>query len=176
MNLSEWGKIAKAIKHYYPREAVLPDAEAMSLWYDALKDIDYAVMSTGLKKWVMTNRFSPQIADLREMAVETKEGVTGGWDQAWGSVRTAIRRYGYYQPEEALESLDDLTRDAVNAIGFRELCISENPMADRAHFQRIYENLARRQKEDRQISERVRTMIGTLQGGSNARIERKDDV
>ena len=176
MDLSEWGKIAKAIKHYYPREAVLPDAEAMSLWYDALKDIDYSVMSTALKKWVMTNRFSPQIADLREMCLGAVGGLADDWNVAWGSVKNAIQRYGYYQSDKALESLDDLTRTAVNEIGFRELCVSENPMADSAHFQRIYENLAKRKKEDAQIAQSVRERIELLRGGANGLLERKDNV
>lgn len=163
MTLAEFAKIAKAIKAYYPRETVLPTEESVMLWYDMLKDIDYEAMSIGLKKWVSTNKFSPQVSDLREMvaSVAVKEDL--GWEEAWGTVVNAIRRYGYYQQESALASLDELTRKAVNIMNFRELCLSENVMADRSQFRDIYSNLANRKKQDAQIPGYLHEIIGKIQ-------------
>lgn len=163
MDISEWGKIAKAIKAYYPREAVLPNEEAVLLWYDALSDLDYNVVMVALKKWAMTQKFSPQISDLRSISASVANERIPDWDEAWADVTKAISYYGYYRQDEALEMMDELTLKAVKTLGYRELCMSENPMADRAQFQRVYENLAKRKREDEQISPTIRAMIDRLQ-------------
>lgn len=162
MTLAEFAKIAKAIKAYYPRETVLPTEESVMLWYDALQDIDYEPMMIGLKKWVSTNKFAPQVSDLRETVAEISNEPLLGWEEAWGTVMRAIRDYGYYQQEAALASLDDLTRQAVKIMSFRELCISENAMADRAQFRDIYTNLATRKKQDEQIPTYLHDLIGEI--------------
>lgn len=68
MNKFEFSNIVKAIRTYYPKETILPNDEAMTLWYDQLKDLDYKATAEGLKKWVAVERWSPSIADLREAA------------------------------------------------------------------------------------------------------------
>ncbi len=159
MTLAEFAKIAKAIKAYYPRETVLPTEESVLLWYDILQDIDYEAMMIGLKKWVTTNKFAPQVSDLREMVAEISAPPVLGWEEAWGAVLDAIRRYGYYQQDAALDSLDELTRQAVKIMNFREICLSENVMADRAQFRDIYNNIANRKKQDAQIPAYLHEMI-----------------
>lgn len=162
MTLAEFAKIAKAIKAYYPRETVLPTEESVLLWYDILKDIDYEAMMIGLKKWVTTNKFAPQVSDLREMVAEISNEPILGWEEAWGKVLEAIRAYGYYQQEKAMASLDDLTRQAVKIMNFRDLCLSENIMADRSQFRDIYTNLANRKRQDAQIPVYLHDMINEI--------------
>ena len=162
MTLAEFAKIAKAIKAYYPRETVLPTEESVMLWYDALQDIDYEPMMIGLKKWVTTNKFAPQVSDLREMVAEISNAPVLGWEEAWGTVLMAIRNFGYYQQEAAVASLDELTRQAVKIMNFRDLCLSENAMADRAQFRDIYTNLATRKKQDAQIPTYLHDLISEI--------------
>lgn len=163
MTMAEFAKIAKAVKAYYPRETVMPTEESVLLWYDALKDIDYEAMSIGLKKWVMTNKFAPQVSELRETVASVATPRYLGWEEAWGTVIEAIRGYGFYQQEKALASLDEVTRKAVKIMRFTDLCMSENPMADRAQFRQIYENLVEREKQDAQIPQYLHEMIAEIQ-------------
>ena len=75
----------KAISTYYPKETILPNDEAMTLWYDQLKDLDYKATSEALKKWVAVERWSPSIADLRAGAAAEAE-------TAWIERRIAQQR------------------------------------------------------------------------------------
>lgn len=169
MDKREFASIAMALRTYYPRENLLPNDQAAALWFEQLQDLDYKVAEAALKKWVATNKWSPSIAELREAATEVRNGKTPDWGEAWESVRRAIRRFGSYNPKEAMDSLDDLTREAVKRIGFVDLCMSENPTAERANFRMVYETLARRRKEDAQIPAPLLQLINSIQ--NNNRLE-----
>ncbi len=156
MNKSEFSRIAMAIKTYFPREYVLPNQQAIDLWYAELKDLDFNVASLALRKYVNTEKFPPTIADLRRLATECLQGQTEDWGKGWEATVKAIHRYGYYRQEEALQSLSELTRKTVQRLGFKELCMSENLMNDRANFRMIYEQLVNRDKVDKQINPAIK--------------------
>ena len=165
MTKKEFINIAKALKTYYPKENLLQTDEAVVLWYEQLKDIDYTVLSNCLIKWVSTNKWSPTIADLRELATGA-DNLPQSPD-AWEEVKTAIHKYGHWNIQAALDSLSPLTRKTVEKIGFYELCASENEIADRAHFMQMYNIMAEREKKDRQIQPEVKARLETLLNNQN---------
>lgn len=152
MNKQEFSLFAMALKTYYPREALLPNNQAMELWFRELCDIPYNVAEMALRKWVATNKWSPSIADIREMTSNIVNGEQMTWGEAWEKVLEAIRRFGHRNQGEALASLDPLTRRCVEGIGFMELCMSENIMVERAHFQRLFEVYSKREQVNKQIA------------------------
>lgn len=163
MDKREFATFAMALQTYYPREQLLPNQQAMELWYRELKDIPFSVAEAGMRKWVSTNKWSPSIAEIREMAVNVTSGDAPDWGDGWEKVLTAIRRFGYYNKKEALDSLDPLTRKCVERLGFRELCISENIMTDRANFRQIYETLSKREQVQQQLALPLRETIAQIQ-------------
>lgn len=174
MDKKEFALFAMALKTYYPRENLLPNNQAMELWFKQLQDIPYKVAETGLNKWVSLNKWSPSIADIREMASSVAHGELPDWGEAWEEVCKAIRFYGSYRPQEALDSLSPLTRKATERMGFRDLCMSENVMADRAQFRKVYEQLAERERTSAQMPAPLRQLILEMQGNANL-IESKED-
>ena len=173
MTKKEFAMFTMALKTYYPRENLLPNEQAMELWFKQLEDIPYQVAETGLNKWVALNKWSPSIADIREMASEIVNGELPDWGDAWEEVCKAIRCYGSYRALEALESLSPLARKATERMGFTNLCMSENVSADRANFRMIYENLAEREKKDAQLPTGLKTIVLTMR--TDKRIETKED-
>lgn len=165
MNKTEFGKFAMALKTYFPRETLLPNEQAMELWYHQLNDIPYDVAEAGLNKWVATNKWSPTIADIREMALDLQVGEAPNWGEGWEQVQRAIRRYGSYDQQKALDSMDEITRQAVRNIGWNNLCFSENVAADRANFRMIYEQLAERKRKEAQMPDSLRQLIGKMNIG-----------
>lgn len=151
MTKSEFGQLADAIRTYYPKEEILPNAAAMSLWYEQLKDIDYKLASMALQKWVATNKWSPAISDIRGQVVDIVNPTPKTWGEAWQEVIKAVAHFGYYQEAEAMASLDDLTRHCVKGVGYRQLCISENLSVERANFRMIFENEAEKRKVNSQL-------------------------
>ena len=140
-----------ALRTYYPREQLLPNPQAMELWFRELQDIPFDVAEIALRKWVATNKWSPSIADIREMTAGIVNGDPMSWGESWEKVMTAIRKFGSYNKGAALDSLDPLTRKCVESMGYMELCMSENIMADRAHYQRIFETLSKREQVNKQL-------------------------
>lgn len=163
MDKKEFSMFAMAIRTYYPKENILPNQPAMELWYRELQDIKYPVAEAALRKWVSINKWSPSIAEIREMASTVTCGSIPDWGDGWEQVLLAIRRYGTYREAEAMNSFDDLTRQCVKRLGFRNICLSENINQDRANFRMIYEQLANRQKMDMQIAEPLKELISTMQ-------------
>lgn len=163
MTKQEFAILAAAIKTYYPKEQILPNQQALELWYRELCDIPYKVAEAALRKWVATNKWSPTIADIREMAASVAVGDVPDWGEGWEQVLTAIRKYGVYRIAEAMDSLDPLTRQCVERLGFRNICMSENINTDRANFRMIYEELAARKKKDQQIAEPLKQLIQGMQ-------------
>ena len=163
MDKKEFSIFASALRTYYPKEKLLPNEQAMQLWYNQLRDIPYKVAETVLNKWVAIEKWSPSISDIRQLASELLNGEPTDWGDGWEQVEKAIRRYGIYREAEALESLDDLTRQTVKRLGFKNICLSENQQADRANFRMIYEQLAERKIKDAQIPESIKiAMQNTL--------------
>lgn len=153
-----------ALKTYYPRETLLPNNEAMQLWFRELNDIPFPVAEAALRKWVSTNKWSPSIAEIRETAANVQNGEIPEWGEAWEQVCTAIRKYGFYEPKKALESMDPLTRQVVKQLGFRNICVSENPMAERANFRQCYEIMAKREQVRQQMALPLQQTIHQIQG------------
>ena len=90
MTLEEFAYLSDAIKTYYPKDNMLPTKESMSLWYDALKDIDYRSAEQGLRKYVMSNKFPPSISDIRECSLDFERPQELNEMEAWTLVRKAI--------------------------------------------------------------------------------------
>lgn len=165
MTKQEFGQWVMALRTYYPREKLLPNSQAVDLWYEQLQDIPYNMAEISLNKWVATNKWSPSISDIRELSSGIVTGEIRDWGDAWESVIDAVRLYGTYEIPEAMASFDELTREVVKRIGFRTICMSENIATERANFRMIYEELAKRKKEDSQIPERLQQAISKLNLG-----------
>ena len=157
MTDQEFETIALAIKAAYPNSNVLPDKYAMKVWYRALGDLDFCVVENAVWEHISTATFPPSIAEIREKCTTRLSPMVTDWGEAWEEVQKAIRKYGRYREEEALTSMTRMTEVAVRRMGFQNLCNSENPVADRAHFQRMYEEMVKEEKRQTQLPEFVRS-------------------
>lgn len=163
MDKREFALFASGLKTYYPRENLLPNEQAMELWFKQLEDIPYKVAEVTLHKWVATNKWSPSIADIRETAAEILQGEIPDWGEGWQQVMRAIRYCGSYEPEKALEMLDDISATAVKRLGWLNLCMSENIEVERANFRMIYEAEAKKKKREAQIPPQVAKLTAGFQ-------------
>lgn len=163
MTKQEFSLFAMALKTYYPRENLLPNNQAMELWFRQLQDIPYNIAEVTLNKWVATNKWSPSIAEIREQATTIKSGETPDWGDGWEQVIKAIAKYGMYRPDEAMNSFDDITKQCVERLGFRNICLSENINHDRANFRMMYEQIAERKKQQNQIPMKMHQAIEQIQ-------------
>ena len=148
MSFEDFKILVKGMKAIWPSERFLPDGNSVKVWYQLLKDLPYEVANAAIQKYALTNKFPPTIADLREQVVRmTDNDLVPDWAAGWAQVTRAIGTYGMWSPEAAIESMDAITRECVKRLGWKELCMSENPTADRANFRMIYEQVQRKKTE-----------------------------
>ena len=146
MNKDEFAQIASAIKELYPSQKVLQTETAMLLWFSLLEDIPYRAAEAAVIKLASTKQFAPTIAEIRAEALAATSNKIKDWSEAWEEVLASIGPYGWRQTKKALETFDDLTREAVRRVGYKTICLSEHIQTERANFRMIYENLAAQKK------------------------------
>lgn len=152
--------------------ASLDDAR-LRLYVEMLSDIPPSILETAVKKLIMTNKFLPSIAEIREVAYGIKGIISGtaapDESEAWGEVIKAIQSVGYYgKPKFSHEAITT----AVNNIGWQDICMTTNDGMNtlRAQFRRAYQLAAERQKDNRDNavlgissnSEKLKQLTGEL--------------
>lgn len=128
------------------------DDARMRLYVEMLSDIPPQILDAAVKKLIMTNKFLPSIAEIRETAYGIKDTISGtaapDESEAWGEVVKAIQSVGYYgKPKFSHEAITA----AVNNIGWQDICTTPNEGTNtlRSQFRRAYQLAAQRQKDNR---------------------------
>ena len=85
---------------------------------------------------------------------------------AWGEVVEAIRRFGHYRASEAIKSLSPRAAKVVKAIGYREICMCEEPGVVRGQFLKMYEMYAERERKEALLPTRLREQIQAIGDGA----------
>lgn len=123
----------------------------VDLWTKMLSDVTAEEVTLAVNKIIATSEWPPTIAEVRKVISEIQKGSAKEAGEAWGEVSAAIRKFGYLREKEALESMSEETRKAVEFMNWQVICRSENLIADRAHFFKVYEAIRKRSVEENQI-------------------------
>ena len=140
MDRGQFTNLMKGLKSAYPNFSFVDSKEGMEMWYTMLKDLDYKLLSVAIQTHIATSKYPPSIAEIREITSAPLEDKD--WSEGWELVLKAIRQYGTWRIEEALEFIseqDPLAADIAKRLDFKELCLSENLATDRANFRMAYE-------------------------------------
>lgn len=128
------------------------DDARMRLYVEMLSDIPPSILEAAVKKLIMTNKFLPSIAEIRETAYGIKGTISGtaapDESEAWGEVVKVIQSVGYYgKPKFSHEAITA----AVNNIGWQDICMTtyDGMNTLRSQFRRAYQLAAQRQKDNR---------------------------
>lgn len=169
--LEEVVRIVGILKLAYPNFGTrLSEDEWTALprvWHRLLRDVPFNLLDAAAVHYIASSgsAFPPSIAELRETAYKLVSMDRPSAEEAWGEVQKAIRRFGSYRVPEFSNSTIGC---AVGIVGWRSLCASENEVADRAHFFRVYESLARRERNVAMMLPEVRETV--------LRLKTSDDV
>lgn len=163
MDREQFKTLVKGMKAIYSQPTFIPDQEAFNMWFALMGDLPYEVCNVAIQKYMLTNKFPPTVAEIREIAANVVGGDPMTWGESWERALNAVRRYGSYNQAAALDSLDPLTRKCVDSIGYMQLCMSENIMVERAHFQKIFDVFQRREQTERQMPLGLQEAISRLQ-------------
>lgn len=142
-----------------------PDKAEMMLvlWMKMLDDTEYFIAEAAVEKFLAESVYPPTIADIRARIADITIRKEKTAIEAWDDVKTAIRKFGGYNVQGAMESLSGITKKVVDSMGFLTICRSENEMADRAHFLKVYDVLADRVRSEALMLQSTKTVINQLQ-------------
>jgi len=161
MTKGEVAKILAVFAAAYPHFEV--DDLKVHVWHEIFKDVDYEVANVAAKKIILEKTFPPSIAEFREAIISITSPRLMSAAEAWGEVKDAIRRFGYYRESEALASMSEATRKTVQYMGWKSICTSEDPEGVlRGQFIRMYEQVAGREKERTMLPDTIKSMISSL--------------
>ena len=155
MNMKTFKRGIAALMQAFPNRTFDND-----IMFDFLQDLTDEEFLQGIQKVISSTRElypgTNIIALIRENA-KTQRRITAG--EAWAIVRNKISAIGSYGHPEFENPL--ITK-AVEAIGWRDMCLSENIMIERAHFLKIYDTLCLREKEEQTYlpSPAIKNLIG----------------
>lgn len=168
MNKQEAAKIVAVIVTACPAQSSKLDRERIAGMIDTfamlLDDVTYEQANAALRVLLQTRTWMPSVADIRSTVLELKRGPVRAGSDAWGSVLAAVRRYGSYRTPGTDFVFDDPTvARCVAALGWQNICLSENQIADRARFVDLYDKLAGEHRK-----ESVAPMLGAARSSREA--------
>ncbi len=163
MGINDFKLIVKAIKSVYGNNRIA-DQQAFNIWFDLLKDLDYTNASRALQRHMSTSKYPPTIADIREQyRILTQPNEMTGME-AWSLVSKAIRN-GIYGYEDEFARFPDLVQKAVGSPEQLYIWATDedyNEGVTRSNFLRSYDMAVEKEKENSQLPEKMREMIGDL--------------
>lgn len=120
--------------------------EEQALMYDRyLRDIPPELLAKAIDKVVMTSKYTPTVAEIREAANSLYSTASGieppDASRAWGEVLKAIGRVGMYRKPKFDDSV---TAETVKRMGWKELCLQgvDTISVARAQFMKIYSSIS----------------------------------
>lgn len=141
MNKQETAKILAVIDVLFKSARTQPVDVALQIevWTEMLGDLEYRSVDLAIRSMAGTSTWAPSIAEIREAVLELEEGPVRAGGEGWRDFLDAVGRYGSYRVPVFS---DPVVSRVVQSLGWKELCLSENQVADRARFIELYDKLA----------------------------------
>lgn len=134
MTTEEAAKILVILQRNWPDYTILEGTE--DVWAMVFDDVPYEPVMLVVKDYLKSDKpFFPKPGELRTLLIERFMGLPAP-EEAWSEVMRAIREHGSYRaPVFSCAAI----AQAVDTIGWRNICMSEEIGVERAHFYRTYQ-------------------------------------
>ena len=160
-------RLLKILGDVYPSFHL--SSSAIKVHVRLLVDIPGSVLEQSALDHISRSTFFPSIAELRLAAfniIEASDPIPTEYE-AWSEVQEEIHRVGHCNHAQ----FDNpITIQVVEQLGWRYLCLSENPVADRAHFVQAFQALAERERISAHRLEIVSEFITALKADSQPKL------
>ena len=152
MDKNEFIKIFTAMADAYRTEMSRSQIET---YYSFLKDYSVEEFKEAVKRIIETKSFMPTIAEIKKTIAEIKMSDVPSAEDEWQEVLMAVRRYGSYREQEALDSLKPYTAYIVKHIGFMNICMATDQTWNRKEFIEEYKVLKDKDIVNFQLSKKL---------------------
>ena len=163
MEREEFKILVKGMKAVYADPKFIPDKDAFEVWYSLLKDLEYGTANIAVQKYMMSSKFPPTIADIREQYASITQTQELNEMEAWSLVSKALRN-GYYGAEKEFARIPPVVQKAVGAPSqLRNWAMTDSESVEnviQSNFMRTYRSVLEREKEIAKMPTRIRELIG----------------
>lgn len=136
--------------------------EKLRVWYRCLKDFSGDALTAAIDRFLIEDGEWPTVAKLARYAREYDHGCLMPYTEALRIVGELIRRCGSYGAEQAMQSLDPISRHTVRILGgWGKICSwpTESRAAFHAQFRDAYKATAEIVEQRSLLPERIRPAI-----------------
>lgn len=113
VSFDDFKVVMKGLATAYPQQNFLKDEYSWNLWYTALQDIPYPTLNKCATNYIMSHKFPPTIADIRELAYRLSNDAPMLAPAAWNQLIRALRQAYSPESETIWEQLPDITKRIV---------------------------------------------------------------
>lgn len=171
----QFAVLTKGMKAVYSQATFIPDQDAFNVWYSLLQDLEYEVLSRAIQKHMLTVKFPPTIADIRESAAQFVPQVQELTElEAWGMVRKAISNSGYNSVEEFNKLPEPVQKAVGNPANLKEwsqMDVDTVESVEASHFVRNFRAVQAREKEMQKLPENIRNQLQLIQQQAIKKLE-----
>ena len=170
MTQEEFGIIVKALKSVYTSASFIPDKDSFVVWYEMFKDVDYKILNYSARQYMLTGKFPPTIADLREIATNLTKKSDMPELEAWAIVSDAIRDSAYHA-QERFDAFPEPIKKAVgSASNLRAWGMSTdyNENVTQSHFIKAYKAVLQREKGISVLTPELKQLANMKEGNKIA--------
>lgn len=156
----EFQKVMGVLAAAYPRFELQP--ATISAYHAVLSDLDLNLLKAATLHLAATSKWFPAASEIRQTAFELVERESGVPDasQAWRAVMREVSRVGHSQPPDFGHAA---IGEAVEAVGgWRQLCLSDNPVSERMRFIQAYEMMLQRERATMRMLPQVKEIAQKL--------------
>lgn len=152
VSFEDFKVVMKGLVTAYPQQNFLKDEYAWNLWYTALQDIPYPTLNKACTNYVMTHRYAPTIADIRELSYRLSNAAPMMAPNAWNQLIRALRQAYAPDSETVWDQLPDITKRIVGGYStFRQwgnTSLETLESVQRPMFIKRFEEYQRREMTD----------------------------
>lgn len=121
MNKEDFIKGMKILGEAYNKDFTESQVE---LWYQMLGGYTKKEFKDAILELIKTEEYLPSIAKITKTIAKSKTSHLPKAEDEWQDVIRAVRQFGSWDEEGALESLKPYTRKIVQHIGFKRICMA----------------------------------------------------
>lgn len=147
----------------FPSKTLSPES---SIEYArSIFDLSASSVAFALEALKVTSNFFPSICQLRQTAIDAEVGdKIPTAEAAWAEINTHVRTIGSSRSWREPPWSHPLVQELADAMGWEQLCLSQNALADRAHMLKMYESVSNKNKMSRGMTPEGLALMQILAG------------
>ena len=177
ITIDDFRSVVKYLVAAYPQEKFIPDEYTFNVWYSHLCGYSKDVLERAAMSYVMSNRFSPRISDIVQLAYDLSAPPDDIPAEEWNRLFKELRYASGTDAKEHWNALPEITKQIVG--GFAQFAAwSNTPESDlitvqRPMFVKRYESILKANRQRNAVPVGLRKPVKAIAAEQFPAIEQR---